>query len=242
MRTSRWLGTTVAMGAVAWALHALGADPTQLEAALTDPQRLVDTTGPDALVLAAATALAWACWVWGALGLLLTAATAVPGWAGRLAELLLTGLLPAGARRAAALAIGLGLSATAPLAVPAGAPSVTVATASAERPAAGPVLVDWPAPGPGTSLDWPAAPPAPDWPTASPAPDWPTAAPEEHVVVRGDCLWDLARDHLTRARPGAPPSDAEIAEAAQAWWRTNADVIGPDPDLLLPGQVLQPPR
>jgi hypothetical protein len=26
-----------------------------------------------------------------------------------------------------------------------------------------------------------------------------------------------------------------------AWWSANADVIGPDPDLLLPGQVLQPP-
>jgi hypothetical protein len=33
-----------------------------------------------------------------------------------------------------------------------------------------------------------------------------------------------------------------VAAAVQAWWRTNAAVIGPDPDLLLPGQVLQPPH
>jgi hypothetical protein len=26
-----------------------------------------------------------------------------------------------------------------------------------------------------------------------------------------------------------------------AWWVANAGVIGPDPDLLLPGQVLRPP-
>ena len=236
MQTPRWAGTTAAMCGVAWALRVLGADATDLQAALTDPQLLVDTTGPDALLLALATALAWLCWAWGVVGLLLTATSAVPGWAGRLAGVLLSGLLPAGARRAAALAIGVGLTATAPFAVPTGPPPVAVALAAADQPAGPtPVLVDWP----GHRAD------ALDWPTAAPpdpAPDWPSAAPAGHVVLRGDCLWDIARDQLARGRPGVPVADAEVAEAVQAWWRTNAAVIGPDPDLLLPGQVLQPPH
>ena len=37
------------------------------------------------------------------------------------------------------------------------------------------------------------------------------------------------------------PFFAEIARAVHAWWTANADVIGPDPDQLLPGQVLRPP-
>jgi hypothetical protein len=32
-----------------------------------------------------------------------------------------------------------------------------------------------------------------------------------------------------------------VAAATHAWWQANVDVIGPDPDRLLPGQVLVPP-
>ena len=234
----RWVGTTAAMGGAGWLLAVLGAAPPELRAAAQAPQQLVDTAGADALVVVVVTALAWLCWSWGALGLLLTAATAVPGWVGRLAGVLLSGVLPAGARRAAALAIGVGLSATAPLAAPGGPPTVAVSTVGAERPAADPVLLDWPAQSP--ALDWPAAPDRPTAPsTGPPVPDWPSASPAGHVVLRGDCLWDIARDHLAGA--GAPVTDAAVAAAVQAWWHTNAAVIGPDPDLLLPGQVLQPP-
>ena len=60
-----------------------------------------------------------------------------------------------------------------------------------------------------------------------------------HVVVRGDCLWDIAAARLTDA--GATATNAEIAVATQAWWAANADVVGPDPDLILPGQVLHAP-
>lgn len=235
MRTPRWATTTAVMAGAAWGMRVLGAGAGELRAAVTDPQLLVDTTGPDALVLALVTALAWLCWAWGALGLLLTAASAAPGWAGALARLLLSGLVPAGARRAAALAIGLGLTAAAPLAVPAGPPTVALGTAAADQPAEeAPVIVDWPGPAAG-SLDRPTA------DAAWPAPDWPQHAPSGHVVLRGDCLWDIAHDHLARQHPGRPLVDADVAAAVQAWWRTNAAVIGPDPDLLLPGQVLQPP-
>jgi hypothetical protein len=71
-------------------------------------------------------------------------------------------------------------------------------------------------------------------------PDWPAAVDDAHVVLRGECLWDIAAADLVR-RSGAPPTDGEVAAAVDAWWHANADVIGPDPDLLLPGQVLRPP-
>src|SRR4051794_18599270 len=105
MSLRRWAGTTALMAAVAWALRS-GSDTSDLQAALADPQGLVDRAGPDALLLAFLPAVAWACWAWGALGLLLTAASTVPGGAGRLAGFVLARVLPGSARRAAALALG----------------------------------------------------------------------------------------------------------------------------------------
>lgn len=58
------------------------------------------------------------------------------------------------------------------------------------------------------------------------------------VTVRpGDTLWRLAADQL--------PDDASLADVAaacRAWHHTNRAVIGPDPDLILPGQQLTPPQ
>jgi len=214
------------MGLVAWALTLLGPAPAELRTALGDPQGLVDTTGADALVVVAVGALAWLCWAWGALGLLLTAASTAPGWAGRLSAVLLLGVLPAGARRAAAVAIGVGLSTVGPAVLPAVlAPSTVVATASQTSPV--------------PHLDWPAAPT--DQPAVVAELDWPAPADGAHVVVRGDCLWDIAETWLARQHPGTPVPDAEVARAVHAWWQANAAVLGPDPDLLLPGQVLRPP-
>ncbi len=56
------------------------------------------------------------------------------------------------------------------------------------------------------------------------------------VVLRGDTLWSLAAAHLG---PGA--TDAEIARAWPRWFAANEAVIGPNPDLLLPGQILSVP-
>ena len=226
MSIRRWAATSAVMGLVAWALVLLGPAPAELSAALHDPQGLVDTTGADALVVVGVGALAWLCWAWGALGLVLTAASTAPGWAGQVSAVLLRGVLPAGARRAAAVAIGVGLSTVGPTVLPALlAPSTAVAAASQAVPA--------------VQLDWPAA-PAPT-PVAAPDLDWPAPAVGEHVVVRGDCLWDIAEGWLAERHPGAPVSDAEVARAVHAWWQANAAVLGDDPDLLLPGQVLRPP-
>jgi nucleoid-associated protein YgaU len=91
-------------------------------------------------------------------------------------------------------------------------------------------------------VDWPSAPASdlvPDWPGSSA--DRPQPAPGEHVVLRGQCLWDIAADWLQQQTPGAPVPAAAVARATRDWWQANAAVIGPDPDLLVPGQVLRPP-
>jgi hypothetical protein len=82
----------------------------------------------------------------------------------------------------------------------------------------------------------------PDWPTGTEATSGAPGAPAagERMVVRGDCLWHIAADSLL-GQLGRLPTDGEIATAVHAWWSANADVIGPDPDLLLPGQMLRPP-
>lgn len=69
--------------------------------------------------------------------------------------------------------------------------------------------------------------------TRAPAP----SEPGEVVVRRGDTLWSIAARHL-----GPLPSDAEIAAAWPAWHDANRHVIGDDPDLLRPGQVLVAPQ
>jgi hypothetical protein len=243
MSIRRLLGTATAMAAAAAGLRAVTPDVRAVADAGLDLQRVVDASGAETVLLAGVAALAWAVWLWGALGLTLTALSALPGVAGTTARAFTRYLLPAGARRAAALALGVGLATSAPLvagcAPASGALPQAVAVASAQSPAApaqGPVA-DWP----GTSAPTPAptsAPPAPSAPVA--VPDWPTPVRDEHVVLRGECLWDIAAADLAR-RTGGSPADDEVATAVDAWWHANAAVIGPDPDLLLPGQVLRPP-
>ena len=60
--------------------------------------------------------------------------------------------------------------------------------------------------------------------------------PRETVVRRGDTLWDIARAHL-----GPDATDAEVAAEWPRWHEANRSVIGADPDVLLPGQVLHAP-
>src|SRR3954451_8839143 len=192
MSTRRLLVTTLAMALVGVVLGHLGPDATALREAFADPQRVSDAAGPDTVVLAWAAALAWAVWAWGVLGLGLTAATAIPGLLGRAARTLLRGVLPDGGRRAAAVALGIGLGV--------GLTTPALATAAESVAAAAP--------------DWPSTESAPDWPDAGatdPAPDWPAPTDGDHVVVRGDCLWDMAAARLADAVD--PPTDTEIAHA-----------------------------
>ncbi|MGY1807303.1 hypothetical protein ACI8AF_08020 [Blastococcus sp. SYSU D00669] len=222
MSARRLVGTVLAMAGAALVLAVLGPAPATLRRAVLEPQLVADTAGPDAVVLSWAALLAWAVWAWGVAGLALTAAGALPGLAGSAARRLQRVVLPAGARRAAAVALGIGLGA--------GLGAPVVAGAAPLAPSAVPAAPDWPHATHGTAPDWPQQPATP------------TAAPDAagHVVVRGDCLWEIAEEHLRRTTGGAP-GDRQVADAVGAWWAANASVIGADPDLLLPGQSLRPP-
>ena len=98
MSTRRLVATTAAMALIAGALALLTPGISSMAATLAAPQRTVDTAGPDALVISAAGLLAWVVWAWGALGLTLTAASALPGMFGGAARVVLHVVLPAGAR------------------------------------------------------------------------------------------------------------------------------------------------
>ncbi len=72
---------------------------------------------------------------------------------------------------------------------------------------------------------------------AAPARTLGPSAPTSRLLVRpGDTLWRLSAERLpTRA------SAAEVCLAVQRLHHRNRGVIGPDPDLLLPGQRLVVP-
>jgi resuscitation-promoting factor RpfA len=57
-----------------------------------------------------------------------------------------------------------------------------------------------------------------------------------YVVRRGDALWDVAARHL-----GPNATAADIAREWPRWYAANRAVIGTDPNLLRPGEVLHAP-
>jgi nucleoid-associated protein YgaU len=76
-------------------------------------------------------------------------------------------------------------------------------------------------------------------PTPTPTPTFQTrsTAPTGDVVVlRGDSLWSLAERRL-----GPEATRGEVLAEQHRLYVANADVIGDDPDRLLPGQVLRLP-
>ena len=54
--------------------------------------------------------------------------------------------------------------------------------------------------------------------------------------MAGDTLWDLAAAQL-----GSLATSTEVAELWPRWYELNRLVVGPDPDILLPGQILVVP-
>ena len=64
------------------------------------------------------------------------------------------------------------------------------------------------------------------------------AVPRQRVEVQpGDSLWRLAR----AAAPARPPRTQDVARLVARTYRANRTVIGPDPDLIRPGQRLRIP-
>lgn len=212
-------------------------------------------TSVDELVTAVAAVAALAVLLWITIGLLAAVIGALPGRFGRPARLLRDRIAPEAARRWAGLLLGVAVASTV---VPGGAAAAPVAVVSADI-GGGDTTADVTAPEPNwlpvanptanptVSTESDAA-PAPQWTPAPVRPQPPvslTAAREtragstaghEVVVRRGDTLWDLAAAHL-----GPDASDAEIATEWQHWYLENRLVIGHDPDLILPGQVLTIP-
>lgn len=210
--------------------------------------------------------------LWLVLGVLLGLLVQVPGGLGRRAARVAEVVTPALVRRAAGALLGVGLAAGvapgAAVAVPVQAGVVApsplpdpgfgplpdpgwgptsrapASSTPATPPGAGaPVPTTAPGPVPVPATSWVAPPPLvrpqPDVRVLSPAPRPDPAAGDlgEVVVRRGDSLWTIAARHL-----GHDVTDAEVARAWPAWFEANRPVIGDDPDLLRPGQVLRPPE
>ncbi|WP_020142996.1 LysM peptidoglycan-binding domain-containing protein [Terracoccus sp. 273MFTsu3.1] len=65
----------------------------------------------------------------------------------------------------------------------------------------------------------------------------PAASAHDLVTVRrGDSLWTIAARHL-----GPDASDAQISREWPRWYAANREVVGDDPDLIIPGVQLRPP-
>jgi len=57
-----------------------------------------------------------------------------------------------------------------------------------------------------------------------------------YIVHRGDALWDIAARHL-----GPSATAADIAREWPRWYEANRAVIGTNPSLIRPGELLVPP-
>ena len=207
---------------------------------------------PGAVVALAAALSAWVVLTWLTVVMSAALATAAVAGVGSRAHATALALAPGAARRIVSAALGLAIVGTpvaAALPADAGVTSVLTAADRSDHTR--------------QQADLPAA-PVPDRPAATVPAGWtpdrpvlthrrsaheeaavrlvtgPTRAErrvaDEVVVRRGDSLWDIAARHLS---PDA--SAADVAVEWPRWHHANRDVIGSDPDLLIPGQRLVPP-
>lgn len=257
-RRRRW---GPARAAAIWAgaatlLAALGPGVTELRQLVLAPRELLAVPGEallvDVLLVDLAAVAAWGVLAWLLLGAGVVLGGRGAGAGGRWCRHLAQRLLPKTLRRTLEGVLGLGvavLTATPSVAAPAPIPSLD------RQPVQSIQLAPVPAvPPPVLAQVAPMVPPAdlparhapvPDGPgprTAPPAPAHQRVTPalppavDEMVVHRGDCLWDLVARSL-----GPQATDAAVAEAWPRWYAANRAVIGPDPEVLLPGQRLRPP-
>ena len=64
-------------------------------------------------------------------------------------------------------------------------------------------------------------------------------APSIHTVAKGDSLWKIAR--MVLSSDGSKPSGSEISDQWHSIYDMNLALIGDDPNLIHPGQILQLP-
>lgn len=213
------------------------------------------SVGIDTVAAAPFLALGAGLAAWWSLSLLLIATSLLAELAGMRSVMLLRciqAVAPQMLRRLAVAGIGAGLTLTAAGAQAAEEPPDLGWTATQPTQTAQPSQSAQPAQpslapdsGPTTPPAGAAPAPAPAATATSTSPstatppgagDPPSPTPGQVVVAEGDSLWRLAAATLP-----AGATNAQIASAWHAWYAVNAAVIGDDPDLLHPGQILQIP-
>lgn len=211
-RRVRTLGAGVLLAGLVVLVRWVSPDPRTLGPILTHPQAYLDRVGPDRAVISLVAVSCWLILGWLLLAVSATAAGSLPGVLGVIARTVSGRLLPATLRRATVVALGLSVATGgASMAAAAGTVSSSLA-----QPAWATARID---------VDWPVG------PASAPAPGRRTV-----IVAPGGCLWDLAAAQLG---PGA--TNAQIAAEWQRWYAVNRSVVGPDPDLIQPGQRLVSP-
>lgn len=202
------------VGLAAGALHYAG---SHLPAPPMSPAALVGwlaRTPPDLVLATTAGWLARLVLGWLALAVLATAIGTLPGRSGRAADLIAERMTPGALRRV--VRVGLGASLTVSLTV---LPGLARAGGGAPWPTVDRVPTG-------------AAPP----PSRPARPLGPEGPKRVFVVRPGDSLWGITARAL-----GAGANPAAVAAAWPAWYAANRRTIGPDPNLIRPGQQLVPP-
>jgi hypothetical protein len=232
----RGFATAIICGLDAVALLFLRPDFAETGRRLAEAHRWLAASGPDAALAELAMAALWFVAAWLGLGLGATLLARVPGVLGRAGAAASRRMLPAALRRLVAGSVGVGIV-LAPVSAAMAAP-----TATAGHPAAAVAVRD---PGAGHRLPapvWPVGPPSVGTPetrqsrSTGPSPGRQPAGTQPVHVRAGDSLWLIA------ARRLGPSADASrVAATWPRWYRANRAVIGDDPDLIIPGQLLTPP-
>jgi hypothetical protein len=265
MQIPGWAGVVSCGAALRWA-----APPDEVSRALwmlvVAPRSSLDGGGLGGIALPLCGAAAWLLLGWSVAVLALVGVTRVARCQ-RPARWLLRLLLPGGPGRLVGGLLGLALVAAVSPAVanPAaaqgpttGAPMVRPRRAATPPTDAPHLDLDWPTSPKPSPTAGPLAAPTPTPATQTPAPLAPVptgvppasahppkgttsgAKPSVRVTVRrGDTLWGLAASQL-RAE-GTPPTERAVAVSWPRWWAANRRLIGPDPDLIRPGQRLLTP-
>jgi hypothetical protein len=251
LRASWLRGVTLVAADVA-ALVAFVPDGPALLHHLATADSWVAAVGADRAAASVVGAALWLCAVWLGFAIALIALAGAPGWLGATGRRLTQLVVPAAALRLIAGIAGVSISLgvivpAAAVARPAAAAMSSVTTPNSVVTTNSSATPTWPTtpttpttptpPTPPTTPTTPTTPAAPGWPTSSPGPLHPPgSAGTPHLVVAGDCLWNLAAAQL-----GPPARAPQVAAQVQAWYAANRAVIGPDPALLHPGQLLVQP-
>jgi hypothetical protein len=238
--------------------------PSELMAHCEHPRRWVETVGTDAAALELARSGLWLAALWLALAVIAVLATGLPGTMGRIADAVAGRAVPTVLRRTIATALGASVvlvpvasGASTPAGHGGAMPPATAAIRAQASGSAAPLVPPvrsgtgatslsggWPWPTSASTTTRPSAPasaavPAKSvpWPRSATPPASTNGTSSSDVVVgAGDCLWAIAAHRL-----GPQASAHRIATETRRWYSANAATIGPDPDLIQPGQHLHPP-